>query len=80
MTVNIALKKVIDNSYDIIIDNLSAMHFETKVAIVTNPTVAKLHLDFLKTADCILLHTTTEDYNKEKGFISGSKTNVINCF
>ena len=35
------------------------------------------HLDFLKTADCILLHSTTEDYNKEKGFISGSKTNVI---
>ena len=49
MTVNIALKKVIDNSYDIIIDNLSTMHFDTKVAIVTNPTVAKLHLDFLKT-------------------------------
>lgn len=49
MTVNIALKKVIDNSYDIIIDNLSTMHFDTKVAIVTNPTIAKLHLDFLKT-------------------------------
>ncbi|WP_033960409.1 hypothetical protein [Psychroserpens jangbogonensis] len=35
------------------------------------------HLDFLKTADCILLHTTTEDYDKDKGFLSGSKTNVL---
>jgi len=36
------------------------------------------HLDFLKTADCIILHATTEDYDKDKGFIPGSKTNVIN--
>ena len=49
MTVNIALKQVIDNSYNIIIDNLPTMYFDTKVAIVTNPTVAELHLDFLKT-------------------------------
>lgn len=35
------------------------------------------HLDFLKRADCILLHTTTEDYDKIKGFIPGSKTNVL---
>lgn len=35
------------------------------------------HLDFLKTADCILLHTTTEDYDKEKGFLPGSKTNAL---
>lgn len=35
------------------------------------------HLDFLKTADCILLHSTTEDYDKDKGFLPGSKTNVI---
>ncbi|MDQ7045967.1 MAG: 3-dehydroquinate synthase [Sulfurimonas sp.] len=49
MTVNIALKKVIDNSYDITIDSLPSIHFDTKVAIVTNPTIAKLHLEFLKT-------------------------------
>ena len=35
------------------------------------------HLDFLKTADCILLHNTTEDYDTEQGFMSGSKTNVL---
>jgi hypothetical protein len=35
------------------------------------------HLDFLKRADCILLHSTTEDYDKDKGFLPGSKTNVL---
>ena len=35
------------------------------------------HLEFLKTADCILLHTTTEDYDNVKGFLPGSKTNVL---
>ncbi|MDN3607263.1 hypothetical protein [Kaistella yonginensis] len=35
------------------------------------------HLKFLDNADCILLHTTTEDYDKKKGFLSGSKNNVI---
>lgn len=34
------------------------------------------HLDFLKSADCILLHSTTEDYDEENGFLSGSTTNV----
>ena len=49
MTVNIPLKKVIDNSYDIIIDTISPIHFDNKVAIVTNPTVSQLHLEFLLT-------------------------------
>ena len=35
------------------------------------------HLEFLKNADCILLHSTTEDFDKDKGFITGSNTNVI---
>jgi hypothetical protein len=35
------------------------------------------HLDFLKTADCILLHSTAEDFDMDKGFLSGSKTNVL---
>ena len=47
MTVNIPLKKTIDNSYDITIDSLPNLEFKTKVAIVTNPTVAKLHLQTL---------------------------------
>ena len=49
MKVNIPLKKVVDNSYDITIDTLAAMYFDTKVAIVTNPTIAALHLEFLLT-------------------------------
>ena len=36
------------------------------------------HLEFLKTADCILLHSTTEDYERDKGFIPGSRINALN--
>ncbi|MEA3371629.1 MAG: 3-dehydroquinate synthase [Campylobacterota bacterium] len=48
MLVNIPLKQVIDNSYDITIDTLPKLHFDTKVAIVTNDTVSALHLEYLK--------------------------------
>ena len=34
-------------------------------------------LKFLKEVDCILLHSSTEDYDRDRGFLSGSKTNVI---
>lgn len=47
MQVNIALKQVVDNSYDITIDTLKPIHFDTKVAIITNPKVAGLHLSYL---------------------------------
>ncbi len=47
MQVNISLKKVVDNSYGITIDTLPKLHFDTKVAIVTNPKVAGLHLGYL---------------------------------
>ena len=47
MQVNISLKQVVDNSYDITIDTLSKLSFDTKVAIVTNPKVAGLHLGYL---------------------------------
>lgn len=47
MQVHIALKKIVDNSYDITIDTLSKIHFDTKIAVVTNPTISKLHLDYL---------------------------------
>ncbi len=49
MKVNISLKKVIDNSYDIEIDAISNIELDTKVAIVTNPKVAGLHLSYLLT-------------------------------
>ncbi|WP_373002491.1 3-dehydroquinate synthase [Sulfurimonas sp.] len=47
MQVNIPLKKVVDNSYDITIDSLPKTYFDTKIAIVTNPKVAGLHLAYL---------------------------------
>ena len=47
MQVNIPLKKVIDNSYSITIDSLPSLHFDTKVAIVTNDTISQLHLKYL---------------------------------
>ncbi len=47
MKVAIELKKVIDNSYDITIDRLPKLHFDSKVAIVTNTKVAGLHLKYL---------------------------------
>ena len=48
MKVNISLKKVVDDSYDITIDTLPKLHFDTKVAIVTNTTVAQLHMKYLE--------------------------------
>ena len=47
MQVNIPLKKTIDNSYSITIDTITKTHFNTKVAIITNPKVAGLHLGYL---------------------------------
>lgn len=47
MQVQIPLKQTIDNSYSITIDALSTTHFDTKVAIITNPKVAGLHLGYL---------------------------------
>ena len=47
MTVNITLKHEVDHSYPIIIEPLPKVHFDTKIAIVTNPKVAGLHLPYL---------------------------------
>ena len=47
MQVNIQLKREIDNSYPIYIDTLKKITLDTKVAIVTNPKVSGLHLNYL---------------------------------
>ncbi len=47
MQIHIPLQKTIDNSYNITIDALPSLHFDTKVAIITNPKVAGLHLAYL---------------------------------
>lgn len=44
MTVNITLP---DTSYDITIDTLNTISIDKKVVVVTNPTISKLHLDYL---------------------------------
>ena len=47
MTIDINLKKEIDLSYQVTIDTLPELHYDTKVAVVTNPTVSALHLEYL---------------------------------
>ena len=47
MTIDINLKKEIDLSYQVTIDTLPQLTFDTKVAVVSNPTVSGLHLDYL---------------------------------
>jgi len=44
MIVNITLP---NTSYDITIDNLQQIIIDKKVVVVTNPTISKLHLDYL---------------------------------
>jgi len=44
MIVNITLP---DTSYDITIDKLQTLSIDKKVVVVTNPTISKLHLDYL---------------------------------
>jgi len=44
MTVNITLP---NTSYDITIDTLQTITLNKKVVVVTNPTISKLHLDYL---------------------------------
>ncbi len=44
MTVKITLP---NNTYDINIDNLKNINLDTKVVIVTNPTISGFHLDYL---------------------------------
>jgi 3-dehydroquinate synthase len=47
LKIDINLNKTVDNSYPVIIGDLPQLVFNKKVAIVTNPTVAGLHLGTL---------------------------------
>lgn len=46
MTVKINLSN--ENSYEIYIDKLKTLSFDKKVVVVTNPTIASYHLEYLK--------------------------------
>lgn len=48
MHVTIAFNTAISKNYSVYIDTLSSLNFDTKVLIVTNTTVAALHLESLK--------------------------------
>ena len=48
MHVNVVLNKNCSNDYSVIIDTLEKLTFDTKVMIVTNTTVAALHMQALK--------------------------------
>ncbi len=47
MNIDIRLKREIDNSYQVHLGELPALEFDTKVAVVTNPTVSGYHLEYL---------------------------------
>lgn len=47
MIVPISIENSKNIEYNIVIDNLPLLKFDTKVAIITNDTIAPLHLDFL---------------------------------
>ena len=49
MQVNVVLKKPASKDYSVHIDTLEKLVFDTKVLVVTNTTVAALHLETLKT-------------------------------
>jgi len=85
MQVNIPLKKVVDNSYSITIDTLSKLHFDTKVAIVTNTTVSKLHLEYLLSkVTAKELHVVTlkdgEEYKNQESIDEILNSLFDNCF
>ena len=44
MIVNISMPNI---SYDVVINKLKELSFNTKVVVVTNPTISKFHLDYL---------------------------------
>jgi 3-dehydroquinate synthase len=60
MIVDIPLKQNLNLSYKITIDALPMLHFDTKVAVVTNSTVSGLHLEYLlEKIDASELHVIT---------------------
>jgi len=47
MNIDISLRREIDNSYQVHLGELPALQFDTKIAVVTNPTVSGFHLEHL---------------------------------
>ncbi len=85
MQVNIPLKQLVDNSYDITIDTLPELYFDTKVAVVTNSTVSKLHLEYLLSkVSAKELHVVTlrdgEEYKNQESIDEILESLFVNRF
>ena len=72
MHVNITLNPTPSRNYTVFIDELSTLSFDTKVMIVTNTTVADLHLETLisKLSAKELHHVILPDGEMYKNFES----------
>ncbi len=79
MTVNIKLPN--DTEYDINIETLKKLHFNTKVVVVTNTTVSKLHLDYLmKHLDANDISVVTLQDGEEFKNMKSIDTILEHCF
>ncbi|MGB3751288.1 MAG: 3-dehydroquinate synthase [Arcobacteraceae bacterium] len=78
MIVNITLP---DTSYDITIDTLKPLTFDKKVVVVTNPTISKLHLEYLLSKlDCKDLSVVTIPDGEEYKHMETIEDILEHCF
>ena len=78
MIVNITLPNI---SYDVTIDHLSNLYFDTKVVIVTNPTISKYHLKYLTShIECENLSIMTIPDGEQYKNIDTIQTILNHCF
>ena len=78
MIVNITLP---NTTYDITIDTLKRLSFNTKVVIVTNPTISQLHLDYLlEKISCENLSVVTIPDGEEYKTMDTIETILDHCF
>ncbi len=78
MIVNITLP---NTTYDITIDTLKRLSFNTKVVIVTNPTISQLHLDYLlEKISCENLNVVTIPDGEEYKTMDTIETILDHCF
>lgn len=81
MIVPIALQNSSNITYDITIDSLPALTFETSVVIVTNPTVAGYHLEtLLEKITANSLHVVTIPDGEEYKTLETVETILNECF
>ena len=81
MIVPIKLVQPQATTYDITIDVLPSLHFDTSVVVVTNPTVAKYHLDqLLSKLSATQLHVVTIPDGEEFKTLQTVENILAECF